>query len=59
MKIGYGRVSRLDQNPDLQIHALQSAGCEKLYIEKISSGKKEHPQWAAASDQRYCCKNSG
>ena len=51
MKIGYGRVSRLDQNPDLQVNALQAAGCEKLYIEKISSGRKDRPQWLAVNDQ--------
>ena len=50
MKIGYGRVSKLDQNPALQIDALNAAGCEKLFIEKISSGKKERPQWSAAND---------
>jgi DNA invertase Pin-like site-specific DNA recombinase len=49
MKIGYGRVSKLDQNPALQIDALNAAGCEKLFIEKISSGKQERPQWLAAN----------
>jgi DNA invertase Pin-like site-specific DNA recombinase len=49
MKIGYGRVSKLDQNPELQISALNAAGCEKLFIEKISSGKKDRPQWIAAN----------
>jgi len=50
MRIGYGRVSKLDQNPDLQISALKATGCEKLFIEKISSGKKDRPQWIAAND---------
>ena len=49
MKIGYGRVSKLDQNPQMQIDALKAAGCEKLFIEKISSGKKDRPQWVAAN----------
>ena len=51
MKFGYGRVSKLDQNPDLQISALTAAGCDKLFIDKISSGKKERPQWIAVNDQ--------
>lgn len=51
MKFGYGRVSKLDQNPDLQTNALHAAGCEKIFIEKISSGKKERPQWLAVNDQ--------
>jgi len=32
MKIGYARVSTADQNLDLQ--ALERAGCEKIYKEK-------------------------
>ena len=51
MKFGYGRVSKLDQNPDLQMSALTAAGCDKLFIEKISSGKKERPQWLAVNER--------
>lgn len=36
MLIGYARVSTLDQNPQLQIEALEKAGCKKIYIEKKS-----------------------
>lgn len=49
MKIGYGRVSRLDQNPEAQTDALQAAGCERLFIEQISSRKKDRPQLLAAN----------
>lgn len=35
-KIGYARVSSSDQNLDLQIDALQAAGCEAIYEEKMS-----------------------
>ena len=31
MQIGYARVSTQDQNLDLQIEALNNAGCEKLF----------------------------
>jgi DNA invertase Pin-like site-specific DNA recombinase len=50
MLVGYGRVSTQDQDPGLQEDALRAAGCEKLFIEKVSSGKKDRPQLAAALD---------
>ena len=49
MKIGYGRVSKLDQDPQLQIDALKGAGCDKLFIEKISSRKELRPEWVNAN----------
>lgn len=36
MKIGYARVSTDDQTLDLQVDALQSAGCERIYREHAS-----------------------
>jgi DNA invertase Pin-like site-specific DNA recombinase len=50
MLVGYGRVSTTDQTPAMQEDALRAAGCEKLFIEKVSSGKKDRPQLAAALD---------
>jgi len=44
MKIGYARVSTKDQNLDLQIEALQKAGCEKIFEEKISGSTKNRPE---------------
>lgn len=38
MRIGYGRVSTRDQNPDAQEDALRGAGCDEILIDK-SSGK--------------------
>lgn len=43
MKIGYARVSTSDQNPSLQLDALRTAGCERIYQEKISGKKKIKP----------------
>lgn len=39
MKIGYARVSTKDQNLDLQINALTSAGCELIFQEKVGATK--------------------
>jgi DNA invertase Pin-like site-specific DNA recombinase len=43
MIIGYARVSTQDQNLDLQTDELTKLGCQKIYQEKMSSGK-ERPQ---------------
>jgi DNA invertase Pin-like site-specific DNA recombinase len=50
MLVGYGRVSTVDQNHQMQDDALRGAGCEKLFLETISSGRKDRPQLAAALD---------
>lgn len=44
MIIGYARVSTADQKLDLQIDALNKAGCEGLYKDEgISGSKQERP----------------
>lgn len=44
MKIGYARVSTLDQSLDRQIDSLNAAGCERIYSEKVSAIKKDRPE---------------
>ncbi len=43
-KVGYARVSTAQQSPQLQIDALQSAGCQKIYQEMASGAKAQRPQ---------------
>jgi DNA invertase Pin-like site-specific DNA recombinase len=51
MKIGYARVSTLEQNLDLQLRALEKAGCKKLFREKVSGGNRDRPQFQRMLDQ--------
>lgn len=44
MRIGYARVSTLDQNADLQLQKLKEAGCERVVVEKASGAKVDRPE---------------
>ena len=44
MIIGYARVSTEQQNLDAQLDALEAAGVEKIYSEKITGKTKERPE---------------
>ena len=49
-KIGYARVSTLDQNVALQQDALKEAGCEKIFIEQMSGSVSDRPALREALD---------
>ncbi len=44
MKIGYGRVSTRDQNPDAQHDALTAAGCNPVFVDKASGKLASRPE---------------
>jgi len=43
LKIGYARVSTLDQNKAMQFDALQAAGCERIFEDTASGAKESRP----------------
>ncbi len=47
MIIGYARVSTQDQNPQLQRDALEEAGCEQIFEERVTGTKRERPELQA------------
>ena len=44
MSVGYARISTITQNEDRQIEALTLAGCEKIYLDKMSGKDTNRPQ---------------
>ena len=49
-KIGYARISTADQNPRMQLDALEAAGCLKVYKDTATGTKAARPQWIRCLD---------
>lgn len=50
MFVGYARVSKDDQNLDLQNDALSHAGCRRIFTDTVTGAASERPGLAAALD---------
>ena len=44
MHLGYARVSTVDQDLAIQIAALKSAGCERIFQEKVTGALRARPE---------------
>jgi DNA invertase Pin-like site-specific DNA recombinase len=49
--MGYARVSTTDQQPQLQVDALQRAGCHRVFVETASGARSDRPTLAQLLDQ--------
>jgi DNA invertase Pin-like site-specific DNA recombinase len=51
VKVGYARVSTKEQSLDIQIKALQRAGCKLIYQEKVSGVGRSRPEFEKMMQQ--------
>ena len=49
--LGYARVSTTDQHPQLQVDALQRAGCYRVFTETASGARTDRPTLEQVLDQ--------
>ena len=54
-RIGYARVSTLDQDPQHQVKALKASGCSRIFTDQISGAANRRP----ALDQALRILNAG
>ncbi len=48
--VGYARVSTAEQDPALQLDALNTAGCWRVFTDHASGSREDRPELAAALD---------
>lgn len=50
MLMGYARISMKDQKPQLQLDALNAAGCMRIFEKGASGARRDRPAPLAALD---------
>ncbi len=43
MRYGYARISTIEQNADMQLKALQRAGCKKIFTDRLTGATTKRP----------------
>jgi len=56
--VGYARVSTAEQDPALQLDALNSAGCWRVFTDHASGSREDRPELVAAVDSLRRVKGS-
>ena len=51
--LGYARVSTTDQQPQLQVDALERAGCYRVFTETASGARSDRPILERLLDQLH------
>jgi DNA invertase Pin-like site-specific DNA recombinase len=50
-RLGYARISTDDQTPDLQLDALEQAGCLKVFVDRATGASDQRPELHRLLDQ--------
>ena len=58
-RLGYGRVSSADQNLDRQVYLFEQLGTDELFLEKISGGRRDRPEFLRLVDRALELRQQG